>query len=41
MSEELGLAVRRKSATPSSGTNIRRSGPEVSKLVDIDFTAAE
>lgn len=37
MSVELGLAVRRKSATPSSGTNIRRDGVEVSKLVDIDL----
>jgi formate dehydrogenase iron-sulfur subunit len=37
MSTELGLAVRRKSATPSSGTNIRRAGVEVSKLVDIDL----
>ncbi|HEV8296457.1 MAG TPA: formate dehydrogenase subunit beta [Acidimicrobiales bacterium] len=37
MSTELGLAVRRKSATPSSGTNIRREGVEVSKLVDIDL----
>jgi formate dehydrogenase iron-sulfur subunit len=37
MSTELGLAVRRKSATPSSGTNIRRESVEVSKLVDIDL----
>jgi formate dehydrogenase iron-sulfur subunit len=37
MSTELGLAVRRKSASPSSGTNIRRESAEVSKLVDIDL----
>jgi hypothetical protein len=39
MTTELGLAVKRKSATPSSGTNIRRdhSIKEVSKLVDIDL----
>ncbi|MGH9246578.1 MAG: formate dehydrogenase subunit beta [Acidimicrobiales bacterium] len=37
MSTELGLAVRRKSATPSSGTNIRRDGVEISKIVDIDL----
>jgi len=41
MSSELGLAVKRKSATPSSGTNIRRDHSikqvEVSKLVDIDL----
>jgi formate dehydrogenase iron-sulfur subunit len=37
MSTELGLAVRRKSATPSSGTNIRRESVEVAKLVDIDL----
>jgi len=37
MSGELGLAVRRRSATPSSGTNIRRESVEVSKLVDIDL----
>ncbi|HEX4982759.1 MAG TPA: formate dehydrogenase subunit beta [Ilumatobacteraceae bacterium] len=37
MSTELGLNVRRKSATPSSGTNIRRDGLEVSKIVDIDL----
>ena len=30
------LTVRRKSASPSSGTNIRRENAEVSKLVDID-----
>jgi formate dehydrogenase iron-sulfur subunit len=37
MSTELGLAVRRKSASPSSGTNIRRADLEVSKIVDIDL----
>jgi formate dehydrogenase iron-sulfur subunit len=37
MSTELGLAVRRKSASPSSGTNIRREDLEVSKIVDIDL----
>jgi formate dehydrogenase iron-sulfur subunit len=37
MSTELGLAVRRRSASPSSGTNIRRESVEVSKLVDIDL----
>ncbi len=41
MTTELGLAVKRRSATPSSGTNIRRDhsikGVEVSKLVDIDL----
>lgn len=41
MSTELGLAVKRQSATPSSGTNIRRDHSikqvEVSKLVDIDL----
>jgi formate dehydrogenase iron-sulfur subunit len=37
MSTELGLAVRRKSATPSSGTDIRRDSVEISKLVDIDL----
>jgi formate dehydrogenase iron-sulfur subunit len=41
MTTELGLAVRRKSATPSSGTNIRRDHSipqiEVSKIVDIDL----
>ena len=31
------LAIRRMSASPSSGTNIRREGAEVSKLVDIDL----
>ena len=41
MTTELGLAIKRKSATPSSGTNIRRDDSikqvEVSKLVDIDL----
>ncbi len=37
MSTELGLAVRRRSATPSSGTNIRTNTPQVSKIVDIDL----
>lgn len=41
MTTELGLAVKRKSATPSSGTNIRRDHSikqvEISKLVDIDL----
>ncbi len=41
MTTELGLAVKRRSATPSSGTNIRRDHSikqvEVSKLVDIDL----
>lgn len=41
MTTELGLSVKRKSATPSSGTNIRRDHTikqvEVSKLVDIDL----
>jgi formate dehydrogenase iron-sulfur subunit len=41
MTTELGLAVRRRSATPSSGTNIRRDHTikqiEVSKIVDIDL----
>jgi formate dehydrogenase iron-sulfur subunit len=37
MSTETGLAIRRKSATPSSGTNVRAAGVEVSKIVDIDL----
>ena len=37
MSTDLGLAVRRRSATPSSDTNIRRDGVEIAKLVDIDL----
>ena len=41
MTTDLGLSVKRQSATPSSGTNIRRDDSikqvEVSKLVDIDL----
>jgi formate dehydrogenase iron-sulfur subunit len=37
MTTEPGLAIRRKSASPSSGTNVRRETAEVSKLVDIDL----
>jgi formate dehydrogenase iron-sulfur subunit len=41
MTTDLGLSIKRKSATPSSGTNIRRDDSikqvEVSKLVDIDL----
>jgi formate dehydrogenase iron-sulfur subunit len=41
MTTELGLSVKRRSATPSSGSNIRRDDTikqvEVSKLVDIDL----
>ena len=37
MSTELGLAIRRKSATPASATSIRRDTTEVAKLVDIDL----
>jgi len=41
MTTELGLSIKRKSATPSSGTNIRRDDTikqvEISKLVDIDL----
>lgn len=41
MTTELGLAVRRRSADPTSGTNIRRDHTikqvEISKLVDIDL----
>jgi formate dehydrogenase iron-sulfur subunit len=37
MSTEPGLAIRRKSATPSSGTDVRAAGVEVSKIVDIDL----
>ena len=37
MSTELGLAVRRRSATPASSTNIRTDTPQVSKIVDIDL----
>ena len=37
MSTELGLAIRRKSATPTSSTGVRRDSVEVSKVVDIDL----
>lgn len=37
MGTELGLAVRRRSATPTSATAIRRDTVEVSKIVDIDL----
>ncbi len=37
MPSELGLAVRRRSATPTSASDIRRDGVEVAKLVDIDL----
>jgi formate dehydrogenase iron-sulfur subunit len=37
MATELGLAVRRRSATPTSSTDIRRDAIEISKLVDIDL----
>ena len=37
MSTELGLAIRRKSATPASSTGIRRHTTEIAKLVDIDL----
>ena len=37
MSTELGLAIRRKSATPASSTGIRRDTTEIAKLVDIDL----
>jgi formate dehydrogenase iron-sulfur subunit len=37
MSSELDLAIRRKSATPSSGTNVRGTREEISKIVDIDL----
>jgi len=37
MSTELGLAIRRKSATPTSSTGVRRDSVEVSKMVDIDL----
>jgi formate dehydrogenase iron-sulfur subunit len=37
MAQAQGLAIRRKSASPSSGTNIRRESTEVAKLVDIDL----
>jgi formate dehydrogenase iron-sulfur subunit len=34
---ELGLSIRRQSATPTSSTAIRTDGVELSKLVDIDL----
>jgi len=37
MPTEPGMAIRRKSATPSSGTKGRSEAVEVSKLVDIDL----
>ena len=38
MSTELGLAIRRKSATPASSTGIRRDNVvEIAKVVDIDL----
>ena len=37
MSTELGLAIRRKSATPASSTAIRTDTTEIAKLVDIDL----
>jgi len=37
MASELGLSIRRQSATPASSTAIRDTGVEVSKLVDIDL----
>ena len=37
MSSELGLSVRRKSATPASATEIRRDTVEIAKVVDIDL----
>src|SRR5256714_8912372 len=37
MSTELGLAIRRKSATPASATGIRRDTTEIAKVVDIDL----
>ncbi|MGH3995322.1 MAG: 4Fe-4S dicluster domain-containing protein, partial [Pseudonocardiaceae bacterium] len=37
MSTELGLAIRRKSATPASSTAIRTDTVEIAKLVDIDL----
>lgn len=37
MASELGLSIRRQSATPTSSTAIRDEGVEVSKLVDIDL----
>ena len=37
MSTELGLAIRRKSATPASATDIRADTTEIAKIVDIDL----
>jgi formate dehydrogenase iron-sulfur subunit len=37
MADDLGLRVRRRSATPGGDTNIRRDGVEVAKIVDIDL----
>jgi formate dehydrogenase iron-sulfur subunit len=37
MSTELGLAIRRKSATPAGATGIRRDTTEIAKIVDIDL----
>jgi formate dehydrogenase iron-sulfur subunit len=37
MASELGLSIRRQSATPTSSTDIRTEGVQVSKLVDIDL----
>jgi formate dehydrogenase iron-sulfur subunit len=37
MATELGLAVKRRSASPASSTDIRTESVEVSKLVDIDL----
>ena len=37
MSTELGLSIRRKSATPAGATGIRRDTVEVAKVVDIDL----
>ena len=37
MATELGLAIRRRSATPASSTDIRTDAVEVSKIVDIDL----
>jgi formate dehydrogenase iron-sulfur subunit len=37
MSTELGLSIRRKSATPASSTAIRTDTVEIAKVVDIDL----
>ncbi len=37
MSTELGLAIRRKSATPAGATSIRSDTTEIAKIVDIDL----